>query len=138
MSERKYDSDGHNVDPNADVIQTGTIIRMVSKDGGIGPFSDTTIIGIWLELKNGNKHTYATLAMAISKAKEEYGMDYERYNHRVVVELARPYLYASSIGICFNWLTGVEKFSTTPNHIMTMYRVVEMSTGKPATYNNRQ
>lgn len=43
---KKYDSDGHNADPKADLIRTGTVLRMVSKDAGVSPFSDTTVIGI--------------------------------------------------------------------------------------------
>lgn len=136
---RKYDSDGHNVDSNADVIRTGTILRMVSKDGGVSPFSDTTVIGIWMEDRKGNKHTYETVGAAVKECDKEWKSvkPWDNNDYRVVIELARPYLYASSIGICFNWLTGVEKFSTSPNRILDLYKVVEMSTGEAANYNQK-
>lgn len=131
----KYDSDGHSVDPNAEIIRKGTILRMISKDGGIAPFSDTVVIGMYIENKQGAKQVYETLAAAIRACNDLYPSGENDY--RVVVELARPYLYANSIGIFFNCSQYVEKHSTSPNKILNFYKVVEMSTGEAANYNER-
>lgn len=135
----KYKNDGHNVEPNAKVIRMGTVLRMVSADGGVSPFSDTVVIGIWMDDKGGNRSSFATVEEALEACRKEWGLGrpLDNNDYRVNVVLARPYLYASTIGICFNWLTGVEKFSATPTQILKHYKVVEMSTGEAADYNNK-
>lgn len=89
--------------------------------------------------KKGNKRSYETVQAALRECNDMYLLSkpWEDNDHRVVIELARPYLYASSIGICFNWLQSVEKFSTSPNRLLTLYSVVEMSTGEAANYNQK-
>ena len=104
-------SDGHVREAVACEIKIGIVVRRVSDDGGISPFSDTVVIGM-------------------DKA-DEYGC--------VLVHLARPYLYADNIGGNMpNWLQGVERYTCGLNTLLSTYYVVEMSDGKLATYNNQR
>lgn len=139
---RKHDSDGHVSKMDPERVRVGTLLRMVSDDGGVAPFSDTVVTGIWMEDKQGHKHTYDSIKDAQDECSKVWGEDFRpaltRGNdHRVVIELARPYMYASTIGICFNQLTGVSQHRTTPSALQFHYSAVEMSTGEYACFNER-
>lgn len=53
------------------------------------------------------------------------------------VVLARPYLFADTIGNLFNHLQGIERFSLTQESLLRNYQGVEMSTGKLSNFNIR-
>lgn len=141
MDER-FKTDGHVTHVSPYMVVPGTILRMVSEsEGTTPPFSDTTVTCISTIDKAGNKRTYPTLEEAINAAGLRVngtGVSFDGpTGEYVVVHLARPYVYANTIGICVGHLMGCEVYTATADAIIRMYKVVTMSTGKAAVYNNR-
>lgn len=97
-------------------IIVGTVLRRIEKDkeGNTfqATFSDCVVIGIQNDTNNPN--------------------------HITIVELARPYLYANTLGICSNALMGMEIHKVEMKALLSYYSVVLMSTDKIATYNVRE
>lgn len=141
MTERKHIGDGHPRKPTSDDIRMGTVLRMTDKNGAVSPFSDSVVIGIETSDKHGNKQTHETMALAMAFVKKEFegatASNVGTHDYKTIVHIARPYLYASSIGICFNWLQSVEEYSVNPHHVLENYHVVEMSTGEVAIFNHK-
>lgn len=123
-----YVSDGHTVPPDFNLIRIGTMIRRLQHEDVVEPFSDSIVLGIWYEDKNVYKRSFPTLAAAVEWCGAE-----KADVTAIQIELARPYLYADSIGICFNWLSGVERFRCSMNGI-NHYRVVVSSRGEPVSF----
>lgn len=119
-----YKYDGHTRSPNFEEIEVGTVLRRVDEESvgknvsmeAVSPFSDCVVIGIEKDKR--------VLVGSISK-------------ETTWVELARPYLYADTIGVCPNFLMGVERFKVTLAQVLDAYRVVLMSRGNVAEMNNR-
>jgi hypothetical protein len=124
---KKYSTDGHITTPTPEVIRIGTVLRVVGEDSSISPFSDNVVIGItW---NNTSMETLVEAFQAIAK------IDGDIQEHsKIEIHLARPYLYANTIGSMRNYLQSVEIHSTNLRCILKYYKIVEMSTGEPANY----
>lgn len=133
MKARKYETDGHPNIPKQEVVRVGTVLRFTGSDGSVSPFSDSVVIGISWEDKNKEKHNALTLAEAYREMRAGWGNTDTDW--RINIHLARPYIYADSIGSIHNCLQGVEKYSIGTHHLLRHYKVVEMSTGEAANYN---
>lgn len=122
---RKHATDGHVREATAEDIKIGTVLRQVHTDGGVSPFADTVVIGISSSDDGYDRKWYKCAADASELS--------------VSVSLARPYLYADNIGGGMpNCLQGVERFTAGLKSVLTLYYVVEMSTGELANFNNRR
>lgn len=122
MSTRKYECDGHMevIDPAR--LMVGCIVRDPHSDGSLASYSDMTVTQIAIIAQHANDdRTYDTLAAALAVNAE-----------CVIVRVSRPYLYASTIGLCANWLVGVETFDVGADSLRERFRVVVQSTGEYA------
>ncbi len=138
-----YMTDGHTASVAPYLVVPGTILRRVSNsEGTTPPFSDTVVTGILTVDKQGYHRSYPSLEEAISAA----GLRLDGTGvttvgptgEQVIVHLARPYLYANTIGICVGHLAGCEVHSTSADVLIRHYKVVLMSTGKASVYNLRK
>lgn len=129
----KYETDGHleTIDPSR--LTVGCVIREVHSDGSSPAFADAVVTAFHLILPFGMKtevHDTAESAMQALQALKIHG-------GYVAMKIARPYLYSASIGICSNWLVGVEASEVCSDlGSLKGYKAVVMSTGEYATYNS--
>lgn len=122
----KHETDGHAAAINEDtLVQLGTVLRGIGKDGSQSPFADAVIT----KIRAGTlDKTFDSVKEAKTFIKE---LGYGATTVIIQLHLARPYLYATNTG---NPLMGFENFTITLDRAIKSYSVVEMSTGKPATY----
>jgi hypothetical protein len=139
----KHECDGHaRAFTEEGEVRIGVVVRRYQSDGGLSTFSDTVIVGITYGEEFRRKH-FSDLTSAYTAYCEEMrlGLAVNRKDtayRGIQIHLARPYLYADSIGTSINHLTGVEKHSTSAARLLDEYNLIEMSTGKPATSNVRE
>jgi len=130
---RKYETDGTMEAIDAQRLHVGHVVRQMFTKETISPFSDTVVTGIYVRSwKNptGDRKFYDTLAQALAaQTKEDY----------VWVVLSRPYMYANNIGGGDpGWLVSVSTYEAEGVRMLDAYKVVVMSTGEYACYNNRE
>lgn len=129
----KYADDGHLelIEPERLII--GCVLRMANGEYS-SAFSDSVVTGISVTYKkNGeSKEKWCeSLDEALTVAHPVDGY--------IQVNLARPYLYANNIGGGLpGWLQGVENYKAEGKKLLSLYKVVVMSTGEYSNYNVRK
>lgn len=61
----KYETDGHVVEIKPEELRAGCVIRRVESDGGVSPFADMTVLGIFLNDIGGYKNSYPSLELSL-------------------------------------------------------------------------
>jgi hypothetical protein len=128
----EYKTDGYTRTPLAEEIKIGAALRRPNRQpipyqDGLSAFSDSIVLGIWTDEghRHGGRRSYQDGAEALKEAPKD---------SIIRVEIARPYLYASTIGICFNWLQGVEHYAATLQQVLENYQVILLASGKVQNY----
>lgn len=139
----KHDCDGHaRAFIGEGEVRVGVVVRRFQSDGGLTAFSDSVIVGITYGEEFRRRH-FSDLTSAYEAYCAEHrlglGVDKQGTAYRgIQIFLARPYLYADSVGTSINHLTGVERFVISAGALLDKYNLIEMSTGKPATSNIKE
>ncbi len=124
----KNDGQLHSVEQ--DDIAAGTVLRMVHRDGTSAPFSDFVVLdAYWVNAEGrrsslSEEDTAQAIKVGILKGRE--------------VVLARPYLYATSVGTtCPTAMTGVETIKVDVASLLkgdSLFRTVRTARGSVHTF----
>lgn len=127
--QRKYQGDGTLETIEVDRLEVGHVLRMPYSSGVTPAFCDAVVTAIYTVSSKdlSNRKSFETLGEALGHAAR-------REHEFAYVKLSRPYLYADTIGICANWLVGVETYDADGKRLTETHRVVVQSTGAYAKY----